>query len=172
MQNFASHSARSSAVNRFKKNIVAKDFAGSLSATVRSLFKKMPGCLTKMGISYSSPTKRKPIEKKSVASDVRLRGLSEITAKEVSKALTFMKRTRSKESLKCKRILHDAANRVTAKYSSSNTLFFRRQLSVKTAKAKDFFMTPSLHLPGAKHYSRRAHVQKKILDQSMRDAYN
>lgn len=96
-----------------------------------------------MGITYSSLTKVQP--NKQAATRDRTPNVQKIRA-----ALDFMKKRRDKATLNCKRILVDAAKKMSLKYSSGSALYCRRKQSHASKSAQDFLEKASIHLPGVK----------------------
>ena len=103
-------------VYRAKKHFKSKNFLGSLSATVRSAFKRVPKQMESLGISYSSPTKQ---NKTAATSNKQTTSPHTLKA-----ALDFMKSKKDKETLRCRRILVDAAKKISSKFSSATALCF------------------------------------------------
>ena len=113
---FVTPEAQRAGVYGAKKHFKSKNFLGSLSATVRSAFKRVPKQMESLGISYSSPTKQ---NKTAATSNKQTTSPHTLKA-----ALDFMKSKKDKETLRCKRILMDAAKKISSKYSSATALCF------------------------------------------------
>ena len=114
---FATPEARRAGVYRVKKLFNKNNFLGSLSATVRSAFQQAPKDMESMGIAYSSPTKNNPAANSN----------KQTNPQTLNTALDFMKNKKDKETLRCKRILLDAAKKISSKYSSATALYSRKK---------------------------------------------